>query len=227
MNIAILGTGMVGQTLAGKLGSLGHDVAIGTRDPEKTKARTEPGQFGNPSFSEWHAANPEVEVKTFEEAAKAAELVMLACSGTVALDVLEQAGADNLGGKILVDVTNPLDFSGGFPPSLFTESTDSLGEQIQKAHPEAKVVKTLNTVSAPVMIEPKAVAGGDHTLFLCGDDAEAKQRVSGLLTEWFGWSDILDLGDISMARGTEGYLALWVRLFGKLQNPMFSIKVVR
>lgn len=216
MKIGVLGTGMVGNTIASKLVALGHDVRMGSR----TK--------GNEKAVAWASeAGERASEGTFADAAAFGEMVFNCTSGAHTMAVLEAAGAEALEGKILVDISNPLDFSNGFPPHLFTAGTDSLGEQIQEAHPEAKVVKTLNTVSAPVMVAPKSVAGGEHTLFVCGNDAEAKQRVSGLLTEWFGWSDVLDLGDISMSRGTEGYLPLWVRLFGTLQSPMFSIKVVR
>lgn len=227
MKIAILGSGMVGQTLAGKLAAIGHEVALGTRDPEATKARTDPGPFGQPSFSDWYAENPKVNVLTFADAAAGAEVVLLAANGLTALLTLEGAGEANLDGKILIDVSNPLDFSNGFPPSLSVCNTTSLGEQIQQAYPNARVVKTLNTVSAPVMIEPGAVHDGDHTLFVCGDDADAKQAVTGYMSEWFGWKDVLDLGDIRNARGTEGYLLLWTRVFGATQTPLYNVKVVR
>lgn len=227
MKIAILGSGMVGQTLSGKLAAIGHDAALGTRDPEATKARTEPGPFGQPSFSEWYASNGGVAVKTFADAAADADVVILAAAGHAALKTLESAGAHNLDGKILIDVSNPLDFSNGFPPSLTVCNTSSLGEHVQEAFPNAKVVKTLNTVSAPVMIEPGAVSGGEHTLFVCGNDEGAKQAVTGYLNEWFGWKDVLDLGDITNARGTEGYLLLWTRIFGATQSPMYNVKVAR
>ncbi len=127
---------------------------------------------------------------------------------------------------MLIDIANPLDFSHGMPPSLSVCNTDSLGEHIQRAFPRARVVKTLNTVNANVMVAPKELAGGDHTMFVCGNDAEAKRTVTGLLGE-FGWTDIVDLGDITAARATEMYLPLWLRLFGAAGSPTFSIKVVR
>jgi predicted dinucleotide-binding enzyme len=126
---------------------------------------------------------------------------------------------------VLVDIANPLDFSQGMPPSLFVSDTDSLGERIQRRFPQARVVKALNTVNAYVMVDPKRVAGGDHTTFVSGNDADAKKEVLGLL-EAFGWSDVVDLGDITTARGTEMYLTLWLRIMGATQNPMFNIKVV-
>lgn len=139
---------------------------------------------------------------------------------------LRAAGEKNLAGKILVDIANPLDFSKGMPPSLTVCNTDSLGEQIQRAFPEVKVVKALNTMNAYLMVDPQRLAGGDHTAIISGNDAAAKQRVTELLRS-FGWQDIVDLGDISTARGTEMYLPLWARLYMSLGNPMFSIKIVR
>src|SRR5437588_4216929 len=193
MRIAVVGSGGVGQTLAGKFGSLGHDTMIGTRDVKTTMARTEPGYDGS-VFPEWAAKNPEVKVGTFADAAAHGEIVVNATHGAASLDALKMAGAENLDGKILVDVSNPLDFSQGFPPSLFVSNTDSLGEQIQRAFPGAKVVKTLNTINAQVMIDPSVVAGGDHDVFVSGNDAEAKAEVTKILKEWFGWRGVIDLG---------------------------------
>ena len=115
---------------------------------------------------------------------------------------------------------------GAFRPLLFTSSTESLGEQVQAAFPEARVVKTLNTVSAVLMVDPGKIGGGDHHLFVCGNDAAAKSKVTELLKSWFGWKNMVDLGDITTARGTEMYLALWVRLFGKMNTPAFNIRIV-
>ncbi|MEZ4241074.1 MAG: NAD(P)-binding domain-containing protein [Myxococcota bacterium] len=227
MKIAVLGTGVVGQTVAAKLASLGHDVAIGTRDPEATRARTEPGAFGNPSFADWLGANPTVRVATFADAAADAEMVVNASAGGASLQVLAQVGPEALAGKILVDIANPLDFSAGMPPRLSVCNDDSLGEQIQRAYPDAKVVKTLNTVNANLMVDPRQLADGEHTMFVCGDDAEAKAKVTALLTEQLGWRDVVDLGGIAMARGTEMLLPLWVRVWGATQNPMFSFRLVR
>jgi 8-hydroxy-5-deazaflavin:NADPH oxidoreductase len=226
MRIGILGTGMVGQALAGALAGRGHDVAIGTRDVEAALARTEPPRPGLTSFAEWHQANPDVQVRTFAEAAAHGEIVLIATTGTTAVDVAGSV-AEHLEGKILIDISNPLDFSGGFPPSLSVVNTDSLGEQVQRALPAVKVVKTLNTVNALVMVDPQAVGGGDHQLFVSGDDPGAKAEVTRLLGEWFGWTNVMDLGDITTARGTEMYLALWVRLIGVVGGPNFNIKIVR
>ncbi len=227
MKIAVLGSAIVGKTLAGKLASLGHDVMIGTRDPAATRARTAPGSFGDPPLSAFLAEHPSIGLGTFAEAAAHGAMVFNATSGQGSLEALKLAGAANLDGKIVVDLSNPLDFSRGMPPTLSVCNDDSLGEQVQRAFPGAKVVKTLNTVNAYLMVAPGTLAGGDHTMFVCGDDAGAKATVTSLLKDWFGWQDVLDLGGIAMSRGTEMYLPLWVRLYGALKNPTFSIKVVR
>ena len=225
MDIAVLGTGMVGQALAGRLHELGHSVVVGTRDPRATLARTEPDGMGNPPFAQWHAQHAGVGLATFADAARGAELVVNASSGGAALEVLGLAGAENLAGKPLLDISNPLDFSQGFPPTLFVKDTDSLGEQIQRAFPEAKVVKTLNTLTAALMVDPKQL-GESSTVFVSGNDAGAKAVVTGLL-ESFGHDDVIDLGDLSGARGTEMLLPVWLRLMGSLGTGMFNFKIVR
>ena len=163
----------------------------------------------------------------FAEAARHGEVLINATSGAFSLATLHLAGAPNLKDKILIDVSNPLDASQGMPPILWVCNTDSLGEQIQRAFPEAKVVKALNTVSAPVMVNPGRVAGGDHTLFISGNDAAAKAQVTSWLKNWFGWRDVIDLGDIVSARGVEMYLPLWLRLWGALGSGMLNVKVAR
>lgn len=227
MKIGMLGTGMVGQVLAAKLTELGHDVMIGTRNIEESKARMGKNNWGQPEFGEWYESNSHIKVGTFAEAAAHGEWIMLATTGQGTLPALRSAGTNNLNGKILVDITNPLDFSKGFPPSLSVSNTDSLGEQVQREVPGAKVVKTLNTVNAYVMIAPKALAGGDHTLFVCGNDADAKTKVTDFLKTQFGWEHIIDMGDITNSRATEGLLPIWIRLMGVFQSPMFSFKIVR
>ena len=227
MKIGILGTGMVGQTLSGKLVELGHDIMLGTRDVAGTLARSEPNQYGFPAFSVWQKQNPKVKLGTFADAAKHGEAVINATNGTASLDALHLAGEANLNDKILTDVSNPLDFSKGLPPTLSVCNTDSVGEQIQHAFPGVKVVKTLNTVTVFLMVNPGLVAGGDHTLFVCGNDAAAKTQVSAWLKDRFGWQDMIDLGDITNARGTEMYLPLWLRLCGALGSGMFNVKVVK
>ena len=225
MNIAVLGTGMVGQAIAGRLQELGHDVVVGTREPEATLSRTEPDGMGNPPFRVWHAAHPGVAVATFPDAAAGADLVVNATNGAAALDVLGLARAENLSGKVLVDISNPLDFSTGFPPTLFVKDTDSLGEQIQRAFPEAKVVKTLNTLNASLMVSPKSL-GESSTVFVSGDDVGAKATVVALL-ESFGHDDVIDLGPLETARGTEMILPVWLRIMRALGTGAFNFKVVR
>ena len=224
-NIAVLGTGMVGQAIAGRLNELGHSVVVGTRDPEATLARTESDQMGNAPFSTWLGAHADVELATFAGAAAGADLVVNASSGTATLEVLRLAGADNLAGKVLVDIANPLDFSAGFPPTLSVKDTDSLGEQVQRAFPKAKVVKTLNTLTASLMVEPKSL-GESSTVFVSGEDAAGKATVVELL-ESFGHDDVIDLGGIETARGTEMVLPIWLRLMGTLGTGHFNFKVVR
>jgi predicted dinucleotide-binding enzyme len=226
VRLGILGTGVVGKTLAARLADLGHEVMVGTREPEETLSRTEPDQYGNLPFGTWQQEHPEVKLGSFGEAAIHGEMVVNATAGTVSLEALDMAGEENLSGKVLIDISNPLDFSKGMPPTLSVSNTDSLGEQIQRRFGEAKVVKTLHTMNAYLMVDPAQLGGGDHTVFVCGDDVEAKERVTELLRS-FGWTDIIDLGDISMARGTEMLLPIWLRLFGSLQKPLFNFKIVR
>lgn len=226
MEIAVLGTGTVGQALAGRLAELGHEVTVGTRDVTATLTKTAPDGMGNPPYAVWAAAHPQVSLAPFADAAAGAELLVNATSGNASIAVLEAAGADNLTGKILIDIANPLDFSNGFPPTLFVKDTDSLGEQIQAAFPQLRVVKALNTLTAALMVNPRTLADGDHSIFVSGNDAEAKKIVTGLL-ESFGHTDVIDLGDITTARGTEMLLPVWLRLMGALNTPMFNFKIVR
>ena len=227
MKIAVLGTGMVGQTLAGKLDELGHEVMIGTRDVQSTLARIDPHPYGFPTFSTWHKDHAGIKLGSYGEAARHGEALFNATNGTGSLAALEQAGVDNLNGKIMVDIANPLDFSQGNPPLLSVSNDDSLGEQIQRTYPQVKVVKALNTVTAFLMVDPSLVANGDHTLFVSGDDVNAKRQVTGWLKDWFGWKDVIDLGEISSARGMEMYLPIWLRLWGVLGTGMFNVKVVK
>jgi predicted dinucleotide-binding enzyme len=225
MKIAVLGTGRVGQAIAARLHGLGHEVAVGTRDPQSTLARTEPDGMGNPPYAAWAADHRQVPLVSFADAAAGAELVINATSGHGALPALELAGADNLAGKVLIDISNPLDFSQGFPPSLFVKDTDSLGEQIQRTFPASRVVKSLNTLNADLMARPTLLAD-PGTVFVSGNDADAKNTVTGLLKD-FGHDDVIDLGDISTARGTEMLLPVWLRLWGALGTPAFNFKIVR
>lgn len=226
MKIAVLGTGTVGRALAAAFTRLGHEVELGTRDPGTTAARTAPDRMGGPPFSEWHAENRHIPLKTFAEAAEAGGMVVNATNGAGTLEALGSAGAARLAGKVLMDVSNALDFSQGMPPVLNPVNTDSLGERIQRAFPSARVVKTLNTMNAGLMVDPGRLAGGDHSVFISGDDAEAKAAVAALLTD-LGHRDIIDLGDITTARGAEMVLPLWLRLYAALGTPNFNLKVVR
>jgi 8-hydroxy-5-deazaflavin:NADPH oxidoreductase len=215
MKIAVLGTGSVGETIGTKLVKLGHAVKMGSRNASHEKGLA------------WvEASGDQASLATFADAAAFGELAFNCTSGFGSIPALESAAA-GLAGKLVIDIANPLDFSKGFPPTLFTGNTDSLGEQAQRALPSSKVVKALNTVTASLMVDAGRVAGGDHQAFICGDDAEAKSQVTKILTEWFGWKHVLDLGDISKARGTESYLALWIRLYGALGTADFNVKIMR
>jgi 8-hydroxy-5-deazaflavin:NADPH oxidoreductase len=214
MRFGVLGTGMVGQALGGKLVELGHEVMLGSR------------QAGNEKATAWaSAAGHGAGEGSFADAASFGELVVNATAGSASLAALTAAGAGNLAGKVLVDVANPLDFSAGMPPTLTVCNTDSLGEQIQRAFPDARVVKTLNTVNCDVMVTP-GLLPASHTMFVCGNDPAAKAHVAELLQS-FGWpaGDILDLGDISAARGPEMYLPLWLRLWGATGTGHLNVKV--
>lgn len=215
MKIGVFGTGTVGNTIATKLAKLGHDVKMGSRTA------------GNAKAAEWvEASGAKASQGTFAEAAAFGELLFNCTSGVGALAALELAGKKNLGSKILVDVSNPLDFSKGMPPSLTVCNTDSLAEQIQRAFPEAKVVKALNTMNANLMVDPSLVKG-DHDVFVCGNDAGAKAQVTELLKGGFGWKHVVDLGDLTAARGQEMFVIFWVRLFSAGGSPMFNVHVVR
>lgn len=214
MRIAVLGTGTVGRALSTRFAELGHTVTLGTRDPEATRARPDVEEV------------PGVSVATFADAATDVDVVVVALDGSVVLDVLRSIGPEALAGTVLVDVTNPLDFSAGVPPTLSVKDTDSLGEQVQRLLPDTKVVKTLNTMNAAVMAHPERVGDGDHTVFVSGDNPTAKAVVEGLLLE-LGHTDVLDLGGIETARGVEMYLPLWLRLMGALGTAEFQVKVVR
>jgi 8-hydroxy-5-deazaflavin:NADPH oxidoreductase len=226
MKIAVLGTGVVGKALADRLAELGHEVSVGTRDVAATMASTKPDRRGNPPFAVWATDHPQVRLATFAEAAADAEVIVNATSGNVSIAALEAAGEDSLTGKVLLDISNPLDGSRGFPPTVFVKDSDSLGEQIQAAFPALKVVKALNTMTASLMVDPRQLADGQHSVFVAGNDPDAKRTVTALLSS-FGHTDVIDLGDISSARGAEMYLPLWLRLVGALNTPIFNIKVVR
>ena len=216
MKIGILGTGGVATTLGTKLLSTGHDVKISGREPSNEK-----------SLAWVKASGSKASAGNFADAATHGELLFVATAGGATLAALGAAGAANLAGKVVIDLSNPLDFSQGFPPLLSTPANDSIGEQAQKAFPKARFVKTLNTVTAALMVDPRSLADGEHVMFLCGDDAATKEIVTTILREDFGWKHLLDLGGISSARATEGYLALWTRLYGKLGTGIFNLAIVK
>jgi 8-hydroxy-5-deazaflavin:NADPH oxidoreductase len=225
--IGILGTGSVGQSIAGKLAELGYEVTVGTRDVSKTRANRERTPMGGPPFSEWHKMHQKVKLETFGDAARSGEIMFMCTNGSATLDVLQQAGPNNFSGKTVIDISNPLDFSRGMPPSLLPglTNTNSLGEEVQKALPQAYVVKTLNIVSSEVMVNAKK-SGGDPTMFVAGNNPAAKAEAAGILKQ-FGWSDIIDLGDISGARGMEMLLPIWLRTWGATKTGNFGFKIVR
>jgi predicted dinucleotide-binding enzyme len=212
--------------MAGALAGLGHEIVIGTRDPKATLARTEPDSMGAAPFSTWLQEHPHVHLAAYADVAAGAELVVNATEGASSLAALAAAGAENLAGKILVDISNPLDFSHGMPPTLNPVNTDSLGEQIQRKFPDAKVVMNLNTKLASLLVVPVRAAGGDHSVFVSGNDADAKHEVVTLLKS-LGHQDVIDLGDITTARGTEMLLPVWIRLWGALGTANFNFKIAR
>jgi predicted dinucleotide-binding enzyme len=213
VRIAVIGTGTVGRTLGEGLAKVGHDIVLGTRDPARTRAR-----------DEWQATS--LSLGSYGEVGTGAELFVNATSGEASLDALRAVGDDALAGKVLIDVSNALDHSGGFPPTLFVSNTDSLAEQLQRAFPRTKVVKAFNTMTAAVMVNPGDLGGGDSTIFVAGNDADARATVAGVAAD-LGWTDVMDLGDLTAARGMEMWVSLWLRLFSSLGVPMFNIKVVR
>lgn len=216
MNVGILGTGIVGSTIGTKMIRLGHKVKMGSR------------AAGNEKAMEWVKANgADASQGSFADSAAWGGLLFNCTSGMASLEVLRQAGTSNLDGKILIDISNPLDFSKGMPPTLNPCNDDSIGERLQKAVPGLKVVKALNTLTANLMVDPASLAGADHSLFMCGNDAGAKAKVLDLLKNGFGWKDVIDLGDITAARGQEMILPLWLRLWGGLKTPNFNFKIVR
>ncbi len=199
--VGVLGTGPVGRTVGGRLAAVGHDVVIGSRTAKD-------------------------DVRTFAEAAAHGEVVVNATGGIVSIDALTLAGADNLAGKPLLDISNALDHSRGFPPRVLASDSDSNAERIQAAFPDARVVKTLNTMNASVMVDPRSLPG-PHSTFLAGDDDAAKAVARGFLLE-FGWTadEVIDLGDLTAARGLETYLLLWLWLYGATGGHGFNIHVV-
>lgn len=217
MKIAVFGTGMVGDTIGSRLVELGHQVMMGSRTAANEKAK---------AFVAKHATG--ASAGTYAEAAAFGEMIFNCTKGDGSIEALRLAG-QAINGKVLIDVANPLDFSKGMPPSLIPSlsNTNSLGEEIQKTFPQVKVVKTLNTMWCGLMVNPAMIGGGNHTNFICGNDGDAKTTAKALLNE-FGWKNenLLDLGDITNARGTEAVLPIWLRVWGATQNGAFNFKIV-
>jgi predicted dinucleotide-binding enzyme len=216
MKIAVFGTGSVGETLGSKLLELGHEVKMGSRTATNEKAAA------------WvQRSGPKASAGTFADAAAFGELIVNATLGAGSVEAFTMAGEANSAGKVVIDLSNPLDFSKGMPPSLFVSNTDSLGEQLQRAFPKAKVVKALNTMWCGLMVNPRLLPEAHHT-WVAGNDAGAKETVRGLLYS-FGWKpdEVIDVGDLSGARATESYLPLWLRLYGALKTGTFNVKIVR
>jgi predicted dinucleotide-binding enzyme len=225
MKIAVLGTGMVGRAHVGRLSELGHDVVMGTQDVEATLNKSEPDPMGGDFFVTWHEKHPDIKLATFADAAKESELIIGALNGQVTLKLLK-AIEPNLSNKVLIDISNPLDFSKGMPPSLFACNTDSLGEQIQRALPQVKVVKSLNTISADIQVCPKNLAKGNHVVFMSGNHADAKAIVSDLLKS-YGWQQIIDLGDIITSRGAEMMMPMWLQLMKTEGTSRFNYQIIK
>jgi 8-hydroxy-5-deazaflavin:NADPH oxidoreductase len=214
MKIGIHGTGMVGETLGTKFVQLGHQVKMGSRTAN------------NENAAKWVAKNgASASAGTFAQAAEFGNLIFLCLKGDVEMDVVRSVGPKPFGNKPVVDVSNPLDFSHGMPPSLTVCNTNSLGEEVQKALPSAKVIKTLNIVNCDIMIDPNK-AGTQPTMFICGNDSGAKAEVTTLLKN-LGWTDIIDLGDVTKSRATEMLLPIWLSLMQTLGHVHFGFKVVR
>jgi 8-hydroxy-5-deazaflavin:NADPH oxidoreductase len=214
MKISVLGTGMVGQGIADKLVSVGHSVRMGARQSQNEAAM---------QFTARHPGN--ASNGTFDDAASFGEMLVIATKGATALEVLAAVSPAHLKGKVIIDISNPLDFSGGGMPTLSISNTDSLGEQVQKAFPDIRLVKTLNTMNVGMMVNPGQLSQ-DTDVFVSGNDAAAKAQVVALLQS-FGWKSPIDLGDITTARGTEMILPLWIRLWSSLGTPTFNFKIVR
>ena len=215
MKVGVLGTGMVGSAIATRLVELGHEVRMGSR------------QAGNEKAAAWaESAGDRASSGDFADAASFGEIAFNCTAGDGSVDAVISA-REGLADKLLIDVANALDFSNGPPPVIEATDRDSLAEQIQRAVPDAHVVKSLNTVNNDVMVEP-ALVPGDHVIFLSGDDKEAKRQATEVLGE-FGWPEdrVIDLGDITTARGPEAYVGLWLRLMGALGSSQFNIGLFR
>jgi hypothetical protein len=225
MKIGILGTGIVGRTLAAKFSSEGDDLMIGTRNVSNTMAKGEPDGMGNPPFKEWQKQNQKVKLGTFSEAATFGELILLATFGNVTKNAIDLAGKENFKKKVVIDTTNPLDFSKGVPPGFTATLGNSLGEQIQKYLPDSKVVKAFNSIGAHIMVNPKREEG-DPDFFLAGNDEKAKKQISAIVTKW-GWKSATDLGDISQAFWLEALAMIWINYGFKYNSWSQAFKLLK
>ena len=216
MKYAVLGTGMVGHTLSTKLVGLGHEVRKGSRITDNENAAAWASKLGGASG---YGAQREVSVW--------ADRVIFAVNGAQIEAAASAVGNEAAAGKTVIDVTNPLDMSHGMPPVLVAHlsNTTSAGEILQAALPDAKVVKTLNTMNHRIMVDPSRVPGV-HDVFLCSDHDDAKAEACEILAE-FGWSAPIDLGPLAAARGTEGLMPFWLRMSGANGNFDFNYRIVR
>ena len=220
-----MGTGIVGRTLAAKLSSDGHDVMIGTRNIDDTIAKTEPDAMGNPPYMEWQKENQKVKLGSFADAAKFGEAIFLATFGNVTRNAMDLAGKENFNNKLVIDTSNPLDFSEGVPPKFTATLGNSLGEQVQKHIPEAKVVKAFNTIGAHIMVNAKREEGIPD-LFIAGNDENAKNEFSGLIKNW-GWGNLIDMGGISESYWLEANAMLWINYGFKNNSWNHAFKLLK
>jgi hypothetical protein len=226
MKIGILGTGDVGKSLGAALIRRGHEVVLGTRDVRR-KMEEKPTEDAPQPFHEWLSKNKKIRLAPFAEAAAHGEIVMNAVAGHASLEVLAKVKPSDLKEKILIDITNALGPWGEGPIELFVVNNDSLAERIQRAHPNVRLVKALNTVTAHIMVNPAGLASGDHDVFVAGNDPEARERVARFLREEFGWKTVIDLGDLTAARGLEMMIMVWLKIWAALGTSDFNYRIVR
>lgn len=225
MKIGILGTGGVGRTLAAKLASDGHEVMIGTRNVADTLAKNQPDAFGTAPYKEWQKQNQKIKLDTFASTAKFGDVIILATFGDVTTNAIDLAGKENFNGKVVIDTTNPLDFSKGVPPGFTATLGNSLGEKIQKHIPSAKVVKAFNTIGAHIMVNAKREEGSPD-LLIAGNDEDAKKQFGELIKNW-GWNSVVDMGDISKAYWLEANAMLWIHYAFKTGGWNHAFKLLR
>ena len=227
MKISILGTGSVGQSISAKMIALGHKVFMASRDAQQARERIQTNPMTGSSFAEWLTKNTAVNLVNYNDLPPDTDIYINCTQGEGSVAALKAIGKDKIKNKIILDISNPLDFSKGMPPTLFISNTDSLAETIQREFPDSKIVKGLNTMNCNIMMNPSIVPG-DHNVFLSGNDQQAKNEISSLLIS-VGWKadNIIDLGDISTARGTEMILPIWLRLWGALGTAEFNFHIAK